>query len=258
MWSTVKTEGIIIAAEPWREADRRYRALTPSHGKLEFVGRGARKGKAKLAAHLEPFAVVKLEIVQGTRSTTVIGVERLEVFQGLHTAIDQRLLALSALALLDKTLRPDLEDVFLYNELIDLLRFINTAQSLPPIRNTFVLGGYLLRLLKHLGYNVELNNCLSCKDDIRPLAFRWHEGQGGLVCTDCILKNQSEWSTAKVIEEEVVMLLRFARDVEYVDLLRPSLKAQYVEVFAACVHDLLRFHVPGYAAESPFWHAALS
>ena len=253
MWSTLKTKAIVIASEPLKEADRRYRALTPGYGKIEFVGRGARKGRAKLAAHLEPFAIVSLEIVKGARSTTVIGVERIEAFASLAASIEPRLLALAAATLIDKTVRPDLEDEVLYDELLQLLRFLNTSPAFPPTRNTLVLGGFLLRLLRHLGYDVELGACLSCKDDIRPLAFRWHEGRGGLVCTNCVLEKPQEWFAARSLEEEIVTLLRFARDAQYVDLLRPSLRADHVVTFAACVHDLMRFHVPGYIDETPFW-----
>ncbi|MFZ2681861.1 MAG: DNA repair protein RecO [Patescibacteria group bacterium] len=254
MWSTIKTEALVISSEPWKEADRRYRALTPAHGKLEFVGRGAMKGKAKLAAHLEPFAVVKLEIIKGRSSTTVIGVERLEAFKTLATVIESRLLALAAVALIDKTVRPDLEDQFLYSEALELLRFLDTAPAFAPTRNTLVLGGFLLRLLRHLGYDVELGTCLACKDDIRPLAFRWHEGRGGLVCTNCVLEQPQEWFAARALDEEIVTLLRFARDARYLDLLKPSLRADHVGMFATCVHDLLRFHVPGYVDETPFWY----
>lgn len=258
MWSTLKTEAVIIASEPWKEADRRYRALTPTYGKLEFVGRGARKGKAKLAAHLEPFAIVKLEIVKGARSTTVIGVERHEVFSALADTIESRLLALTAATLIDKTVRLEHEDIVLYEELLALWRFLNSVPACPPTRNTLVLGGFLLRLLRHLGYDVELGACLSCKDDIHPLSFRWHEGKGGLVCTNCVLARPEEWFAARTMDEEIVTLLRFARDAQYQDLLRPSLKADHVGTFAACVHDLMRFHVPGYGDEIPFWQTTLA
>lgn len=257
MWSAIKTEAIVIASEPWREADRRYRALTAAYGKIEFLGRGARKGKAKLAAHLEPFAVIDLELVKGKRQTTVIGVERKEAFSTLATSVEQRLLALSAATLIDKTVRPDLEDPVLYEEMLGLLHFLNASPVFPPARNTLVLGGFLLRLLRHLGYDVQLGSCLSCKDDIRPLAFRWHEGRGGLVCTNCVLEKPQEWFAARTMDEEIVTLLRFARDAQYSDLLRPSLKADHVGTFAACVHDLMRFHVPGYAQETPFWETTM-
>lgn len=254
MWSSLKTEAIVLSAEPWREADRKYRALTPHHGKIEFIGRGARKGKAKLAAHLDPFAVVELEIVRGARQMTVIGVERKEAFTDLSNSLEHRLLASAASALLDRTVKLDLADHDLYEEFLGLLKFLNDVPSLPLTRNTLLLGGFLLRLLKLLGYDLELSNCLSCKDDIVPLSFRWHDGRGGLVCTDCVLRSPQEWFAARSLEEEIVTLLRFARDAAYHDLLRPSLKADHVGAFASCVNDLMRLHVPGFDnGDAPYW-----
>jgi DNA repair protein RecO len=252
MWSSLKTEAIILTVEPHREADTRYRALTPGHGKIEFIGRGARKGKAKLAAHLSPFAVVDLEIVRGARQMTVIGVERKEVFSELSNSLEHRLLAGAAGALLDKTVKPDFEDLEMYEEFLGLLRFLNAVPSLPMARNTLLLGGFLLRLLRLLGYDLELNACLSCKDEIVPLSFRWHDIRGGLVCTNCVLSAPQDWFASRSIEEEIVTLLRFARDAGYQDLLRPALKADHVGAFASCVHDLMRTHVPGYL-EAPYW-----
>lgn len=257
MWSAVKTEAIILSAAPYREADRKYIALTPLFGKIEFIGRGARKGKAKLAAHLDAFAVVDLEVIRGARQMTVIGVERKEAFRSLSVSLEHRLLASAAGELIHKTVKPEFADTELYGEFLELLRFLNATPALPMTRNTLLLGGFLLRLLKLLGYDVELSNCLSCKDDILPLAFRWHDSRGGLVCTNCVLEAPQDWFQARTIEEEIVMLLRFARDAQYPDLLRPALKADHVGSFASCVHDLLRTHVPGYT-EAPYWQFLLS
>ena len=110
MWSTVKTTGLVLTTTPFREADRRYSALTPEYGKIEFVGRGAQKPKAKLAAHLEPFALVDLEIVRGARSTTVIGVERSEAFGRIRGSLEHRLFAQTLFTMLEKAIRPDLSD----------------------------------------------------------------------------------------------------------------------------------------------------
>lgn len=235
-----------------READRSYTALTPGHGKVSFIGRGALKPKAKLAAHLEPCAIVELEIVKGARSTTVIGVERQHAFKRAQTCIDHRLLALTSMSLLDRVTHLDEADRELYDELLTWLHFLETQEALHPTRSTLLLGGFLLRTMRVLGYDVALDHCVSCLEEIMPLAFRWHGGRGGLVCTDCVQRNTGEWAAARPMREEIVTLLRLARDSEYVDLTRFGLKAVDVEAFAACAHDLLGYHVPGYA-ERPFW-----
>lgn len=253
MWSSVKTEAVILTLSPFREADIRYSALTREHGKIEFIGRGARKGKAKIAPHLNPFAVIDLEIIKGARGMTVIGAERQIAFKALSESLEHRVLAAAAAGLLDKALKPEWEDRELYDEYRALLQFLDETSSLTPGRTTFVLGAFLLRLLSVLGYEVELNHCLACKGDILPLSFRWHDGRGGLVCTNCVLAEPQEWLSARALEEEIVTLMRFAREATYADYLRPALKSEHVGAFAACVNDLLKYHVPGYSHEEPFW-----
>ena len=192
-WSSVKTEAIVLTVQPAREADRRYRVLTPGFGKLDFLGRGAQKGKAKLASHLEPFAIVDIEIIRGRRSTTVISVDRKFAFKRIASNFEARLLAHASLALLDRYTFEQEKDEALYNELVEWLTFLDQSMEFKPARSTFLLGGFLLRLLDRLGYTIELINCLACKQPVLPLSYRWHAGRGGLVCSDCIHKNSQDW-----------------------------------------------------------------
>lgn len=215
MWSSVKTEAIVLSSIASREADRRYCALTPAFGKLEFVGRGALKPKAKLAAHLEPCAIVELEIIRGRSSTTVIGVERRYAFRRTSENIDHRLVALTSLSLLDKMMQPDEEDSVLYDELLTWLHFLESQEALHPTRSTLMLGGFLLRIMRHLGYD-------SAHLDDMPK----HAG--------------------------AAILIRLARTAPYDDIGKLPLKGGDVEAFAVYVHELLGYYVPGYA-DRPFW-----
>ena len=219
---------------------------------MSFLGRGARKGKAKLAPHLEPFAIVDVEFVRGRRSTTIISVERLHTFRTLSSNIEHRLLAQTSLSLLDwHTKEADRDDV-LYDELCTWLAFVDSQDSFTQMRQVFLLGGFLLRFLTHLGYEVQLDHCLACKETILPLSYRWHPGRGGLVCSDCVQKDQREWFAARVMPEEVVKLLRFAREASYDDLMNTSLEQERVSAVAQAIHDLMVFHLPN-EPRTPFW-----
>lgn len=252
MWSTVKTTGLILTTTPWREADRRYSALTSEYGKIEFIGRGAQKPRAKLAAHLEPFALVQLEIVKGARSTTVIGVERAESFGHIRASLEHRLFAQTLFTLLEKAIRPDLADAELFDEVIDVVRFLDAQETLPQTRSTFLLGAMILRLLRRLGYDIELHDCLACRRPVMPLAFRWHGGRGGLVCTDCATAQKEDWFAARPVEEEIVTLMRLGRDVSFSELIKLTLRGDQIEQFAQCVHDVYVYHVLG-EMSMPFW-----
>ncbi len=215
MWSSVKTHAVVLSSRAFREADRSYTALTPHFGKLAFVGRGALKPKAKLAAHLEPCAVVELEIVRGARSTTVINVERRVAFRRAETSLSHRLLTLSSLSLLDAITQTDAEDPLLYDALIAWLEFLDAQETLHPTRSTLLLGAFLLRIMAQLGYDTTLLHLLP--------------------------KN-----------EAAAALLHCARNDAYTALTQLPLKGVDVEAYATCVHDLLGYHVPGYA-DRPFW-----
>lgn len=215
MWSSVKTEAIVLSVHALREADRRYCALTPTFGKVEFIGRGALKPRAKLAAHLEPCAIVELEIIRGARSTTVINVERRHAFRRTAGSIDHRLLALTSMSLLDRMMQPDQEDTVLYEELLAWMHFLESQETLHPTRSTLLLGGFLLRIMRHLGYD-------SAHLDEMPK----HAG--------------------------AAVLIKLARITPYVDIIALPLKGADVEAFAVYVHELLGYYVPGYA-DRPFW-----
>ncbi len=256
-WSTIKTEAIVLTIQPVHEADRRYSILTPTYGKMSVVGRGAQKQLAKLAAHLEPFAIVELEVVRGRRSTTVISVERRHIFRALSQNLRHRLLALSTLTMLDRYTQEQDQDETLYQMLVDWLAFLDQEIILENRTSALLLSSFMLRLMSRLGYKLELKYCLSCQQKIMPLSFRWHGGRGGLICDDCFEKNRSEWFAARNIDEGVIKLIRFCRERPYSDLLRLSVKNEEMRETMKIVQDLIDYHLSGFA-RVPFWSGILS
>lgn len=251
-WSALKTEAIILTSAPFREADRRYCALTRDFGKVEFVGRGARKARAKLSAHLEPYAIIDLEIIKGRRSVTVISVERQYAFRSLMQDIDRRILAQASLSLVDRHMREYDKDEILYHFVLDWMDFIDSQYQIAKKEQILLFGAFLLRFMQHLGYEVALIDCVACKEKIMPLSFRWHGGKGGLVCSDCVAKDEAEWFAARSILEESVKILRFARESSYENIAQTNFDRAYVEDFARIVHDLMQYHLP-VDSPVPFW-----
>ena len=251
-WSALKTEAIVLTSAPFREADRRYSALTRDFGKVQFVGRGARKGKAKLAAHLEPYAIVDLEIIKGRRSVTVISVERQHAFRSLMNDFDRRVLAQASLSLVDRHLREYDQDEILYHLVLDWINFIDKQEKIAKKEQVLLLGAFILRLMQQLGYEVSLAECVACKSRIMPLAFRWHGGKGGLVCSDCVQRDGQEWFAARTISEESIKILRFSREAAYEDVVITDFDRSHIEDFSRIVHDLMQYHLP-MNTSTPFW-----
>lgn len=252
----MKTQGLVLKSLPFREVDRRYSILTRDYGKVEVIGRGAQKERAKLAPSLEPFGVLQLELVRGKVWTTVISVDKVHRFLKVERDIEVRLLAQTLLHLVDKYIVETERDLELYDLVIGWLKRLDEIDCVHPTRATFFMGGFLLRLLSHLGYEISLNNCVSCHTKILPLSFRWHGDKGGLICSDCVRSDEREWFSARKIDEKVITLLRFASTAEIDEFSQLSLSGSLVSDFASIVDDLLKFHVPG-ANSKPFWEGFL-
>ncbi|MFA6131191.1 MAG: DNA repair protein RecO [Patescibacteria group bacterium] len=255
-WSTQKTEAIILAVYPNREADRWYRALTPDFGKIEFTGRGAQKREAKLASHLEPFAIVDLEVVRGRRSTTVISVERRHDFYWVRTQLEQRLLAVASATFVNRYTKEEASDAALYHFFSDWLSFLDRDFLLTPAENSVLLAAFLLRLLTRLGYDIDFSHCLSCRKSVESLECRWHGGRGGLVCSSCANIDSRDWFASREVGNYALKFLRCLKQESYENLLHQPIDREILEQAALVIHDAVLCHIPTYD-ETPFWQALL-
>jgi DNA repair protein RecO (recombination protein O) len=61
----LRTQGIILTRTDFGEADRILTLLTPDHGKLRLMARGARKIKSKLAGGIELFSISDITFMRG-------------------------------------------------------------------------------------------------------------------------------------------------------------------------------------------------
>src|ERR1700747_2121837 len=59
------TRGIVLTRTNYGEADRIITVLTPDHGKLRLMVKGARRLKSKLAGGIELFSVSDLTFIPG-------------------------------------------------------------------------------------------------------------------------------------------------------------------------------------------------
>lgn len=65
----------ILSRKNVGEADRIITLYSQEHGLKRVVAKGVRKGKAKLAGHLEPFTLVSLRLTKGKSLDIVIGAQ---------------------------------------------------------------------------------------------------------------------------------------------------------------------------------------
>lgn len=174
---TWKTEGIVLRVRNLGEADRIVTLYTKERGKLNAVARGARRIRNRLLSPTQVFTHGRYLIFPG---------------KGLHN------LSQADIINSNQMLRDDLEKFAYCSYITELLDSL-TAEEDPSDGVFPLLAGALslaetgrlqlsvrafeIRLMRALGYEPELYQCLSCRESLQTSVY--FTEQGGVLCQKC-------------------------------------------------------------------------
>lgn len=175
-----KTEAIVLKRTNLGEADNIVTIYTPNLGKIRAVAKGVRRPKSKLGGHLEPLTQCILLLAQGQNLDVVTQSQTIESFLPLRTNLWRTSCAIYTAELVDQFTAEQAENYPVYRLLHTTLVWLCEAQS-----SELVLRYLELHLLRHLGYQPELYQCLSCRSTIAPRRNLFSLIDGGVLCPDC-------------------------------------------------------------------------
>jgi DNA repair protein RecO (recombination protein O) len=173
-----KSEGLVLSHVDAGETDRIITVLSPHHGKLRAIVRGARRVSSRLGGHVEPLTYVTLQLVHG-RNMLVVGQVRMEYsFRRLREDLVALSYALEAMRMVDYFVQEGEENLQAFKLLIAFLRRCETARflSMPYL-------AFQWKLLAMAGYRPILDACVVCGAHGDLVGFS--AIQGGTVCTSC-------------------------------------------------------------------------
>jgi DNA repair protein RecO (recombination protein O) len=180
--SLYKTEAVVLASWDLGEADKIMAFLTKEYGKIRGVAKGARRQKSKFGASLEPMTLGELVYFKKERQD-LAKINSFDITNpNLKLKDDFELFA--ATSYLAEFLNIALEEESPAPEIFALLlatnSFLAQGGSIPSLLRIFEI-----KLLKVLGYEPEMKQCLFCR---QPPAgeltyFSWADG--GIVCEGC-------------------------------------------------------------------------
>ena len=178
------TEAIVIGGHDLAEADRIVVFYTKTGGKLRAVAEGARRLRTRFGGNLQLFAEGKLVYFERP-NRTLHKVNEFAVIRShkvLREDLDRMAFGATtveavALGVEEGEAHPDL-----YRMLADGLDLLEEAAH-PEV----LMQGFLLHLLRLLGYKPELAVCVRCRSGI-PTGTGGHisAGMGGLICERCL------------------------------------------------------------------------
>lgn len=189
-----RTPALILKRRDFGEADRLLTILTPRHGKIDVIARGARKLNSQKTGHVELFTRAEMLIHTGRDLGLAVQAEMVAPYLPLREDLDRGAYAGYVAELLDRftakdELHPDSmadeEDSALLFTLLD--ETFHRVSFDPDIR--LAVRYFELRLLDLTGYRPELSECVIGREEVRPVDQFFSASDGGVICPEHAIRS---------------------------------------------------------------------
>ncbi len=176
---TFRTPAIVLRRQDFGEADRLLTLLTPQHGKLRALAKGARKPIARKSGHVELFTLVDMLIARGRELHIVVQAELQKPFLALREDLVRGGYASYVVELMDRFTAEDDSGPAEFELLAQTLSWL--CQEDDP---ALVARYYELRLLHLAGFAPSLHRCAVGQEPLEPRAQFFSPKDGGVVCAE--------------------------------------------------------------------------
>lgn len=176
----ITVTGMILAATPVGEYDRRVVILTKERGKIAAFARGARKPNSALVGVTAPFCFGEFRIYEGRTSYTLMSASVSNYFSGLREDMEGAYYGFYFLDLAGYYAREGNYEGDLLKLLYQTLRALESEK----IPNPLIRCIYELKAVSIGGEAPQAFECVRCGDKDREAVFS--AAKGGLVCEECL------------------------------------------------------------------------
>lgn len=173
-----RTPALILKRFDLGEADRLLTVLTPTHGKLEVIAKGARKLTSPKTGHVELFTRADMLINSGRELGVVVQAEMTAPNIPLRDDLERGAYAGYAAEIADRFIAPG--EVF-PKALFDLLDVTFTRIGEDPDPR-LAARYYEMHLLDLVGFRPELHQCVIGRETIKPEDQFFSYAEGGVIC----------------------------------------------------------------------------
>ena len=208
-----QTEAIIIKKTKLGEADSILTFYTPHLGKIQGFARSLRKSRSKLAGHLELLTCSLVSFAHGRNLDTITGSQTINSFLPLKSDLWLTSCALYTTELVNQFTADHIENYPLFRLLKETLE-----QLCQPGDKDLVLRYFELHLLSGVGYQPQLQQCVSCHNPLQPTTNSFCPSAGGMLCPNCSPSHPMSYPLS-VNAQKVLRLLQ-GSDYETVNRLK--------------------------------------
>lgn len=173
---TFRTDALVLRRQDFGEADRLLTVLTPQHGKLRAIAKGARKPTARKTGHVELFALVDMLIARGRELHIVQQAETKEPFLPLREDLVRVTYAHHFVELIDRFTAEQDSGPAEFELLGNALGWLCSDVDPRLAARTFEL-----RLLTLAGFAPALHTCVISQQPLEPVDQFFSPADGGVI-----------------------------------------------------------------------------
>ncbi len=215
----------VIVLQKLDSADNDVRVVFYSlrGGKMILNARGAKKITSKLSAHLEPYNLTELMIIESKHGATIGSAVSRQVFANLKSDWEKLHAAGRVFFWFNKFIKAGEPDRVLFFGLLDCLTILNAIKA-PAVYYQWLADIFLFKLLAHLGYQPSLSTCNRCHQPFGQTLVYFSATAGGLVCFYCsrliggqagpdrlVIKSETRAQLALILKTKFVDIIKIAK-----------------------------------------------
>jgi DNA repair protein RecO (recombination protein O) len=180
-----QTEALIIKKIKLGEADRILTLYTTDYGKIEAVAKGIRRPKSKMAGHLELLTYSHLRLARGRNLDTIIGAQTVDSLMPLKNDLWLTSWGLYVCELITQFTAAHVPNLALFQLSLETLQRLAEANN-----SDLTLRYFELHLFEQTGYRPQLQECVSCRAELKPEVNIFCSSSGGILCPNCKFEHQ--------------------------------------------------------------------
>lgn len=220
-----KTKGIILKRTNLGEADRIVTIFTEKFGKIKVIAKGVRKTLSKMAGHLEPFCLTRLQIAEGRNLDVITSAEVEKCFFDIRSDLAKTNTCFYLAEIIDKMV----EEGVAHPEIFELLDA--TLEHANELIEPLLISFFEINFLAEMGFRPELYECVKCQVKITAGENQFDFTRGGLVCGSC--------GSGRPISDDAIKLIRLSLDHKFSQIK----KIKVTDKVIAEIKDLTNYYL---------------
>ena len=178
------TEAINLKSYNLNDADKIMVMYSKENGLIKGVAKGIKKPKSKLGARMDLLVANTLQILKGRSLDTIIQAQTVNHFRKMREDYDKPMLSsYISEVVMNFGEGSEAASKDIYELLYKALNRVSNSENKKDMLIAVIK--FQLKMLLIMGFCVELDSCLCCREQILDEDMFFSSSMGGVVCKEC-------------------------------------------------------------------------